>query len=510
MKSKLTGSLAALLLLPILLLADVRESVDKKVAYRGDSVTYTLSVSGKDVEFPDITEIGGNPVTGTSSSQNISIINGEYEKTISKSYTFMPKASLEIPSYKVLVNGGVEMSRPVAVKIVEPSQDKSAPVVLEMRLAKKRAYVGEPVRFDLVFKQKPNAPVDKLEIEEPKFEDFWVKQLEGVKEGVDGDYTTRTYSYLLFAQRSGKFNIPAVTANVGQLDRQSRRGMDPFFNNVFGQQLRYSRIFSNTIDLDVEPLPDGLELYGDFDISVEADKTTVAANKPLNLTVRVKGEGNIEDVKPYSLDIDGAVIYANDPVVKSRIEGKTYVGSFEQKIVVIAEGSYTIKPFKLRYFDSKTHKEVVKETQPITVTVTGGVAKAAPVATAPVALSEEIKAKPAVQKEATTSPRAWQELLYAAAVGFGIGALFVWLMMRSRAERRPKQHTSTPMAEQIKKAKSDKALFELLLPYKKEDPVIEKALAQLEANLYRGAKNSVDKKGLISYFNGEAKEVELV
>jgi 23S rRNA C2498 (ribose-2'-O)-methylase RlmM len=83
-------------------------------------------------------------------------------------------------------------------------------------------------------------------------------------------------------------------------------------------------------------------------------------------------------------------------------------------------------------------------------------------------------------------------------------------MMRSRSENVPKKSVVTPIEQQIKKAKSDKALFELLLPYKKESPAVDTALVQLEENLYRGANNSVDKKGLIDYFNREENEIELV
>ncbi len=511
MKRQLLGKLTALMLLPLFLFADVQESVDKNALYRGDSVTYTISVSGKDVEFPTITSIDGNPILSTSGSQNISIINGDFQKTVSKSYIFTPKDSLEIPSYKVLVNGGVEMTKPIAVKIVEPSQDKSAPVVLDIRLSKESAHVGEVVRFDLVFKQKPNVPVYKLDIEEPQFEDFWVKKVDGVQEGVEGEYTTKTYSYLLFAQRSGKLSIPSVTANVGQLaQQQRRRGLDPFFNSAFGQQLRYTKIFSNELILNVEALPNRLELYGDFNINTEADKTTVAANKPLNLTISIDGVGNIDDVRKYSLDIEGAVIYANEPEIKARVVGEDYLGSFEQKIVIIADGFYTIPPLQLRYFDRESQKEVIKESQAIAITVTGGVAKVSTVQSSPVEVSQAIKEKPELIEKAVSTTSDWRELLYAALVGFGIGGLFVWLMMRSRSENVPKKSVVTPIEQQIKKAKSDKALFELLLPYKKESPVVDTALVQLEENLYRGANNSVDKKGLIHYFNREENEIELV
>ncbi|MEN8148063.1 MAG: BatD family protein [Campylobacterota bacterium] len=512
MKRQLLGKLTALVLLPLSLFADVKESVDKNALYRGDSVIYTISVSGRDVEFPTITEIGGNPILGTSGSQNVSIINGDFQKTVSKSYTFTPKDSLEIPSYKVLVNGGVEMTKPIAVKIVEPSQDKSAPVVLDIRLSKESAHVGELVRFDLVFKQKPNVPVYKLDIEEPQFEDFWVKKVQGAQEGVEGEYTTKTYSYLLFAQRSGKLSIPSVTANVGQLAQQRRRGLDPFFDSAFGQQLRYTKVFSNELILDVEALPNRLELYGDFDIKTEVDKTEVAANKPLNLTVSIEGVGNIDDVKKYSLDIEGAVIYANEPEIKARVEGEDYLGSFEQKIVIIADGSYTIPPLQLRYFDRESQKEVVKQSQPIEITVTGGVAKVSAVQSTPkskIEVSQAIKEKPA-SDDKIEPVRDRTELLYAVLAGFGIGGLFVWLIMRGRSERVPKKSVVAPIETQIKKAKSDRELFELLLPYKKESKVIENALFQLEENLYRGAENRVDRKILIEHFTAEGRVVELV
>lgn len=505
------GKIAALLLLPLLLFAEVKVSVDNSVLYAGDDLTYTITASGSDIEFPAITSIAGNRVLATNSSRNISIINGSYQKTVSKSYTFAPKASLQIPSYKVLVDGGVELTKPVDVKIVKPSQDKSAPIVLDMHLSKEKAHIGEAVRFDLVLKKKPDVRVDKLEIEEPKFEDFWVRKIDGARQGVEGEYSTETYSYLLFPQKSGTLQIPAVMAKVGRYV-QSRRGLDPFFDNAFGRNLHVSRVFSNEKNLTVAPLPDGLELYGDFNINVSVDKKAVAANKPLNLTVSIDGVGNIDDIKKYSLDIDGAVIYANAPEIKGRVVGEDYLGSFEQKIVIIADGNYTIPPLILRYFDRESQKKVVKKSDPIAIEVKGGRTKAAPQqpsAQSRIEIADEIKEKP-VPVKASVQENSWRELLFAASTGFVAGGLFAWLMMRSRSEAVPKKRRESTMAESVKKTKSDKVLFEFLLPYKKESTVIDTALAQLEENLYRGGKTSVDKKGLINYFNGEDKEVELI
>jgi len=510
MKRQQLGRVAVLLLLPLFLFAEVGVSVDKKAVYAGDNVTYTISVSGSDIEFPTITSIEGNPIQSTSGSKNISIVNGVYQKTVSKSYTFTPKHSLQIPSYKVLVDGGVEMTKPVDIKIVKPTQDKTAPVVLDLRLSKEKARVGEAVRFDLVFKKKPDVRVDKLEIEEPAFEDFWVKKIDRVKQDVEGEYATETHSYLLFPQKSGTLKIPAILAKVGQY-MQQRRGMDPFFDNAFGRSLRVSQVISNEASIEVEALPNGLELYGDFNIKAGVDKTTVPANKPVNLTISVDGVGNIDDVKKFSLDIPGAVIYANEPEIKSRVAGEEYLGSFEQKIVIIAESDYTIPPMTLRYFDRKSQQEVTKKSEPIEVKVTGGAPKSAGVqsgATPKIEVAEAIKEQPAPE-QAAPQEKSWTELLYAGAVGFGVGALFAWLLVRSRSESMPKKRAESPVAQRVKKAKDDRELFELLLPYKNESAAVDTALAQLEENLYRGAHNSVDKKALTAYFDGEAKEVEL-
>jgi len=262
----------------------------------------------------------------------------------------------------------------------------------------------------------------------------------------------------------------------------------------------------------VEALPNGLELYGDFNINTKVDKTTVAANKPLNFTVSIDGIGNIDDVKKYSLDIEGAVIYANEPVIKARVEGEDYLGTFEQKVVIIADGSYTIPSLELRYFDSVSQKEVVKKSQPIEITVTGGVARVSTMQSSSdnkIELSQEITENPLLGKSGETAVD-WMQLLYAVVAGFGTGGLFVWLMMRSRSEGKPKKSAVLPVEMQIKKTKNDKELFELLLPYKKESALIDTALVQLEENIYRGANNSVDKKELMKHFCRGAEEIELV
>ncbi|MBU1642105.1 hypothetical protein KKE54_01980, partial [bacterium] len=125
-------------------------------------------------------------------------------------------------------------------------------------------------------------------------------------------------------------------------------------------------------------------------------------------------------------------------------------------------------------------------------------------------IAPQAKAAPAAEAGAPAPQKSWRDLLYAAAGGFVIGATVVWLILHSSLLPAPRREHESTMAQKIKKAKDDEALFELLLPYKRESEAVESALLQLEENLYRNGQNSVDKKELIRHFNGEDREVELI
>ena len=57
-----------------------------------------------------------------------------------------------------------------------------------------------------------------------------------------------------------------------------------------------------------------------------------------------------------------------------------------------------------------------------------------------------------------------------------------------------------PMMKKIKKAKTDKALFELLLPYRDDDIVIKDALLKLEKNIYASGSETIDKDEIVEFF----------
>ena len=84
------------------------------------------------------------------------------------------------------------------------------------------------------------------------------------------------------------------------------------------------------------------------------------------------------------------------------------------------------------------------------------------------------------------------------ALGFalGIGLASGLFMLKNRESK-----SENDMIKAIKKAKGDRALFELLLPYSKKDEAITYALNQLEENLYRKGENKIEKELIMEAFD---------
>jgi hypothetical protein len=489
----------------------VTATVDKSEIYKGDSVNLTISAEGNNVKFPIITKIGGATVLGTSNAQHTTIINGNMTQSRSRTYTFAPQKTTKIPPFSVEVDGQVYKTAPLQVKVVKPTASRAgAPFVLEMQLAKKNVKVGESVRLDLKFKRKRDVQADKIEITPPSLENFWVKEIKGKKQTLEGDYIVETYSYLLFPQKAGEYTIPSVVANVGtRVRRQSRLGgfNDPFFDdpffNSFVSSIEWKKVFSNEVKLHVDPLPDNLEVYGNFTIKADVDKHEVYANKPVNFTISIEGEGNVDDIRKFEITIPDAVVYADEPKVESSLQNGKYYGRFTQKIAIVADHDYTIPAVEFTYFDSETQQKVTKKTAPIQIKVKGGgtkVSAAVPKVETSKQLQKEIKAseseKSSVKEVAQKSEGSMKYLYLIGGLIVGSGLTYFLLTYRNGGRKREPK----PILQQIKKAKDDKTLYTLLLPYAKEEGYIRQVLQKLEENLYKGANHKIDRDEIVDYF----------
>ena len=501
MNLNLGKTILLLMLLPIMTWASVTAKLSKKIIYNGDQVRLIIEAEGEDIAFPDLIDVAGYPVLGTSNRSSTTIINGDMKKTVSKSYVFQPDKDVVIPVYKVVVDGVEEMTAPLRLRVAKASGAVSSNnnVALEMSVNKKEAYVGEPITLNLTFKSLPNAHYDKIELSEPDFKKFWVKKVPTLKQGVEGDFITQTYQYVLFPQEEGEFTLKPPYVRLGARVAGRSVFSDPFFGNM-GMSMNWKKLFANEVKLHVKPLPNNLEVYGDFRISAEVDKKEVKANKPVNLTIDIMGQGNIEDIKKFELDIPNAVVYSDELKVSN--SGITK-GVVTQKVAIVADRDFTIPSVSFTYFDAKTKKPKTIKTEPISIKVVGGSTQS----TVPSKIEQKEVPQvmePVVQQVESNSTVLTKSqpvdkiLWYILGLLSGIAlTLLSWFVAKKLKGRTRKE---LPMVKKIKKTKTDKALFELLLPYRDEDEVIKEALAKLEKNIYASGTEKIDKDEIIEFF----------
>ena len=503
MKKTLGKIFIIAIIFAINLFANVTAHVDTPAIYKGDSINLTISAEGNDIKFPEIDEIDSNPINGTSSSQSTTIINGSMSKTVSKTYSFSPQKSLTIPSYNVEVDGKNYKTKEIKVSVLKPTASKAGSnFIVQMSADKKEVHVGENINLTISFKQKLNAHAQKLQLGEPKLENFWVKKVDNVEKSNEGDYIVQKIHYILFPQKAGKYTIPAIQASIGTQSQRRRnsRFNDPFFDDPFfssfTRELSWQKIFSNELNINVKPLPNNLELFGDYEIKASVDKREVQANKPINLTITVRGKGNIDDIKKFNLDIENAIIYADEPKITSNIYNNIYQGEFTQKIAIIADRNFTIEPIKLEYFDKETNQTKTIETKPIDIVVKGG-SKVEKEPT--IELSKDIqtpKIETPIQKVVVDGEKSYIKYLFLA-IGTLFGILLSYIFNRFKNRD---QKTESDIIKAIKKAKNDRQLFDLLLPYSNRDKLISNTLNKLEENLYKNSTHKIDKDELMDFF----------
>jgi len=459
------GKIVLLLLLcNMAVFASVKASLDTRVAYSGETVTYKLTMSGEDIIKPALTQICGNDVVATSSQTSIESINGSYNRSYILSYQFMPQNSCTIEPVEVSIGGKIEKSNSVKLTVKEPSQDKDAPFTLSLKPSKTSLYVGEPFELVLTLTQSLRAQAVDSKFIAPAFKGVWVKS-EGKPSRVDnGENIITTVVYKLAPQREGNLTIePAQLRVASRVSGANSWGS-------FAPQVKWRSYYSNKPTLQVKAIPNGASLIGDFTIKTELDKQEINPNEALNLSVVVEGVGNLEDIKSFKPYIENVNVFDEKIVLNAN--------KLTQKLAFVSDRDFTIPAFELAFFNTKTQKVQKIKTEPIEIKVSGSAIKKE----LSVQRDETPKDEVVVEKEIVKTVIDKTMLGLAFVVGLALGVALMLLLPLRRAKR-----------EQSFDIKNEKLLMMKLLPYK-EDVDVQKIVDILEKNLYSNAKEVVDKK----------------
>jgi len=355
---KMSGKILIVLLAVINLFANVSAKVDKQNVIAGDSITYSITASGNSITFPKIDKISGFNIESISNSQSISIINGNYQKKLTKSWTFTPLKTIIIPSYVVKIDNKEYKTKTVKINVVKDSK-LNKDFKLEVT-ANKEAIVGYPTYVDIKFYRKTNVKVSSIQMLLPKG-DFTLKQVSKESDYFDRVYKVAEVKYLLVPKSEGVIHF-SVALKLGF----GRPMIDAF--GFMTQTMRY-RTLSKNIDIKAKKVYDGI--IGNFQISMNVDKTKIKANKPVNGKLIIKGYGDLSNLSDIKINIPNATIYDNKPKITQTIKDNKIYSKYEKSFVVLADNNYTIPPVEISYYDINDKKVKNISTKPVFVEVKG-------------------------------------------------------------------------------------------------------------------------------------------
>ncbi len=489
------GKILLLLIFPIVLFAQVSLNAPKSF-FEGDSVEFSLSVSGKDIKLPNIKDIDGFVVQSLGTSTQTNIINGVRSDKVIKKYAFRPTKETMIPSFEISVDGKIEKTHPQKILMQKVKKTISDDYDLTIRVDKKEVYVGESIHLTLLFKYKKDLNLVGLEFEKPKFESFWVKELKAnEKLPVESGYTYQKLEYILFPQKSGKLYIGPM--RIDAVTTQNSYGNSFFVTAPTNR----TKIYSNKIEFDVKPLPNDIKLIGDFSIDASIDKDNVKEGEAISYKLTIKGRGNVDDIDEAKLTIPDATIYENPSEKKYDIQDNIYGGIYTKAFSIVPTKSFTIPEVKLQYFDkeSKTIKTIKTKSFKIEVEHQEKKTTKLEVADDTKQLKNE---KPTTQVIQVSSK---EKILY-----FILGLVFgvvLMIIIFIAMQKKGKKKEDTPLIKIVKQSKTSTELLKNLVAFIKIDKDLDKIIFDLESNVdsqdLKNIKkeiitilNALDKKGI--------------
>ncbi|MGE4384362.1 MAG: BatD family protein [Endomicrobiaceae bacterium] len=294
-----------------------------------------------------------------------------------------------VPAITVFNKGEKISSEPINVKVVKYLQTKKQSradknnknIFVEAYTDINSVYVNQQIYYTLKFSTKFDLASNPIYIL-PMFKDFW-KSESNIKSGyrlIEGEnYFVFEVVTKLYPMRDGNLVIDPSNVKVEYL-RYNSNDVNNEFNKILNaRKIKYS-LNSNPVTVKVFPLPElgkpenFTGAVGKYSIAASVDKKNVVINEPINLTVKIEGNGNINAISepgiklPTDMKKYATSVYTDNKGFKNSKK-------FKSVIIPLIAGEKIIPAVSFSYFDPDSKEYVFIKTQDIKVNISSGVYK---------------------------------------------------------------------------------------------------------------------------------------
>ena len=371
------------------------------VVVNGDQFRLTYTVNSQDVkDFLAPQAKGFDVLMGPSRSQQSStqIINGKVSSSRSITYTYILMAVSEgtfnIPAASIEVDGKKIFSNPLTIKVLPKDKEdansnqsqgnsgissrnqKSSGRITDKDLfvlaTASKTKVHEQEAILVTYKAYTTVDLRQLLGKMPDQQGFYVQEVElptqktfKLEHYKGRNYNTVVYrQYVLFPQKSGKLEIPAVTfdAVVAQRVAVSDDPFEAFFNGGGYVEVN-KKIVAPKLVINVDPLPSKPEGFsggvGTFSLKSDISTKELKANEAVTIKLTISGTGNMKlvsapEVKfPHDFEIYDPKIEDNYELTANGLSGTKTI---EYLAIPRHAGNFTVPAIEFKYFDIASEK----------------------------------------------------------------------------------------------------------------------------------------------------------
>ncbi|MFN3344562.1 MAG: BatD family protein [Chloroherpetonaceae bacterium] len=373
----------------------VRAFVNETNATLGSPIYYTVEIqggTGGDVVPPasnsDI-DIQRNSI---STSQSMSIVNGQMSQTKSLTFIAVPKkeGKITIPPATVKIGGQVLTTNSVSLTVSKSGAAQGqtpnggtisggSEIFIRPVVDKTKLVVGEgaTITYKLYYKLNVRQYTNEEDI---KPEGFWVERfdvskLPQVTERYNGSmYHVAVINKIqVFPTRAGKLEISGYKGTCEALVSDVRRQRGFLFDDFFASPGRMQRlsVVAPPVRFDVSELPEPKPssfsgAVGDYKFSATIDKPEVKVGEAVTLKFNVEGEGNINLLPTINLDLPSE-FEKYEPKVDVKVNKNTSVvtgyKTTELTIIPRASGKFDLGTVEFSYYNPQK-KQYVTLTSP--------------------------------------------------------------------------------------------------------------------------------------------------
>lgn len=370
-------------------------SVNNTTVAEGEPFEVSFTFQGKDINalgsFTPPNFGGLKILSGPNQSTSMQIINGNVSAT--KSYSFVVIASsvgkFSIGAASIEFKGDKLKTEPIQITVVKgnpkPKEDKKQGEVNTQEIAdnlfirafadKNKAFIGEQITVTYKLYTRLNIAAQMSISKLPQYVGFWSEEIETARtlsfttEVIDGKRFNVAVlkKAALFPTQNGKLEVTPFELTIPIEIRKNRsldNFWDSFFDDPFNRQIYEYKAVSNSLKIDVIPLPENDKpisfngAVGKFNISASIDRELIKINEPITLKIKVTGSGNISLLQPPLFELP-AGFEKYEPKVTEEINRSAKISgskTYEYLLIPRAAGIREIKPIELSYFDPESKK----------------------------------------------------------------------------------------------------------------------------------------------------------